>query len=216
MGSCASVLFKDVPKSGSRVSYCIARSNIVESDRELSAISVGPLTEQLTMHRVLVSACLLGERVRHNGEHKQSHDRILQRWLREGCVAPFCPEVAGGLPVPRPAAEIAEAMDGSSVLSGTGRVLDVNGRDVSAFFVAGAQQALEYARRESIRIAVLKEGSPSCGTSFIYDGTFTSQRVPGQGVTVALLRQAGIHAFNEFQFEAADQILIQLPQEDGP
>ncbi|MDD5560191.1 DUF523 domain-containing protein [Candidatus Methylomirabilis sp.] len=167
------------------------------------------------MHRVLVSACLLGERVRHNGEHKQSHDSVLQRWLREGRVVPFCPEVAGGLPVPRPAAEITEAGGRSSVLLGTGRVLDVNGRDVSAFFVAGAQQALEYTRRDSIRVAVLKEGSPSCGTSFIYDGTFTSRRVPGQGVTTALLRQAGIHVFNEFQFEEADRILAQLPQEVG-
>lgn len=168
------------------------------------------------MHRVLVSACLLGERVRHNGEHKQSHDNVLQRWLREGRVVPFCPEVAGGLPIPRPPAEIAEAADGSSVLSGTGRVLDVNGRDVSAFFIVGAQQALEYTRRESIRVAVLKENSPSCGTAFIYDGTFTSRLVSGQGVTAALLRQAGIHVFNEFQFEEAYRILAQLPQEDGP
>lgn len=82
-------------------------------------------------------------------------------------------------PIPRPPAEIAEATGGASVLSGTGRVLDVNGRDVSAFFVAGAQQALACARLESIRVAVLKEGSPSCGTSFTYDGTFTSRRVPG-------------------------------------
>jgi uncharacterized protein YbbK (DUF523 family) len=165
------------------------------------------------MRRVLVSACLLGERVRHNGEHTQSHDRVLERWLREGRVVPFCPEVAGGLPIPRPAAEIAEAAGGSSVLLGTGRVLDVIGCDVSAFFVTGARQALEYARRESIRVAVLKEGSPSCGSSFTYDGTFTSRRVPGQGVTAALLRQAGIHVFNEFQFEEADRLLIQLHQE---
>ncbi|MBZ0159632.1 MAG: DUF523 domain-containing protein [bacterium] len=165
------------------------------------------------MHRVLVSACLLGERVRHNGEHKQSHDSVLQRWLREGRVVPFCPEVAGGLPVPRPAAEIAEAAGGLSVLLGTGRVLDLNARDVSAFFVAGAQQALEFARLESIRVAILKEGSPSCGTTFVYDGTFTSRRVPGQGVTAALLRQTGIQVLNEFQFEEADRLLTQLPQE---
>jgi len=167
------------------------------------------------MYRVLVSACLLGERVRHNGEHTQNHDSVLQRWLREGRVVPFCPEVAGGLPIPRPPAEI-EATGGSSVLSGTGRVLDVNGRDVSAFFVAGAQQALDCARLESIQVAVLKEGSPSCGTSFIYDGTFTSRRVPGQGVTTALLRQAGLYVLNEFQFEEADRILTQLPPEGGP
>jgi uncharacterized protein YbbK (DUF523 family) len=120
------------------------------------------------------------------------------------------------LPVPRPVAEIAGATGGSSVLSGTGRVVDVNGRDVSAFFVAGAQQALECARLQSIRVAVLKEDSPSCGTSFIYDGTFTSRRVPGQGVTAALLRQAGIYVFNEFQIEEADRILTQLPQAGGP
>lgn len=168
------------------------------------------------MYRVLVSACLLGERIRHNGEHKQSHDSVLQRWLREGRVVPFCPEVAGGLPIPRLPAEIAGATGGSSVLSGIGRVLDVNGRDVSTFFVAGAQQALEYARLESIRVAVLKEGSPSCGTSFTYDGTFTSRRVPEQGVTAAILRQAGIHVLNEFQFEEADRILTQLHQEGGP
>lgn len=165
------------------------------------------------MHRVLVSACLLGERVRHNGEHKQSHDSVLHRWLREGRVVPFCPEVAGGLPVPRPAAEIAEAAGGLSVLLGTGRVLDLNARDVSAFFVAGAQQALEFARLESIRVAILKEGSPSCGTTFVYDGTFTSRQVPGQGVTAALLRQTGIQVLNEFQFEEADRLLTQLPQE---
>lgn len=70
------------------------------------------------MQRVLVSACLLGERVRHNGEHKQSHDSVLQRWLREGRVVPFCPEVAGGLPVPRPAAEI-------EVVSAKGRLAPV-------------------------------------------------------------------------------------------
>ncbi|CBE67778.1 MAG: DUF523 domain-containing protein [Candidatus Methylomirabilis oxygeniifera] len=168
------------------------------------------------MQRVMVSACLLGERVRHNGEHTQSHDSVLQRWLHEGRVVPFCPEVAGGLPIPRPAAEIAGAMGGLNVLSGTGRVLNLNGGNVSAFFVAGAQQALEYAQRKSIRVAVLKEGSPSCGTSFIYDGTFTSRRVPGQGVTTALLRQAGIHVLNEFQFEEADRILTQLSQEVRP
>jgi len=168
------------------------------------------------MQRVLVSACLLGERVRHNGEHKQSHDSVLQRWLREGRVVPFCPEVAGGLPIPRPPAEIAAATGGLSVLSGTGRVLDVNGRDVSAFFVAGAQQALECARLESIRVAVLKEDSPSCGTSFTHDGTFTSRRVPGQGVTAAILRQAGLHVLNESQIEEADRLLTQLPQEVRP
>ena len=60
------------------------------------------------MIRVLVSACLLGEKVRYNGADAASGSRILEDWVREGRVVPFCPEVAGGLGVPRPPAEIQE------------------------------------------------------------------------------------------------------------
>ena len=77
------------------------------------------------MEKILVSACLLGEPVRHNGAHKRSDDQILQRWIQEGRVVAVCPEIAGGLPVPRPAAEIAGGADGSNVLSGDANVFDV-------------------------------------------------------------------------------------------
>jgi uncharacterized protein YbbK (DUF523 family) len=163
------------------------------------------------MEKVLVSACLLGEPVRHNGAHKRSDDQILQRWIREGRVIAVCPEIAGGLPVPRPAAEIAEGASGSKVLTGDARVIDVNGLDVSHHFLSGADVALQTARAHGIRIAILKEGSPSCGSSFTYDGTFTSTRVPdNKGVTAALLQQEGIHVFSEAELTAAKMCLEQF------
>jgi uncharacterized protein YbbK (DUF523 family) len=163
------------------------------------------------MEKVLVSACLLGEPVRHNGAHKRSDDQILQRWIQEGRVVAVCPEIAGGLPVPRPAAEIAGGANGCSVLAGEASVIDVNARDVSHHFLSGANIALQTARAHGIRVAILKEGSPSCGSTFTYDGTFTSTRVPGnKGVTATLLQQEGIHVFSEAQLAEAEECLRQL------
>ncbi|HSP14930.1 MAG TPA: DUF523 domain-containing protein [Thermoanaerobaculia bacterium] len=162
------------------------------------------------MQSVLVSACLLGEPVRYNGGDKLIDHAILQRWLREGRVVSFCPEVAGGLSVPRPPAEIINGAGGLSVLAGNAAVIDSTGRDVSTQFIAGAQLALERARVLGIRVAVLKEGSPSCGTGFIYDGTFTGTKASSLGVTAALLQQAGVHVFNESQLSEANSVLMRL------
>ncbi len=160
------------------------------------------------MEKILVSACLLGEPVRHNGAHKRSGNDILRRWIEEGRVVAVCPEIAGGLPVPRPASEIVGGADGSRVLAGEVSVTDVDGRDVSRHFVNGANVALQAARANGIRIAILKEGSPSCGSGYTYDGTFTSTRVPGHhGVTAALLRDNGIRVFSEMQLAEAEECL---------
>ncbi len=159
------------------------------------------------MEKVLVSACLLGEPVRHNGAHKKSDHEILQRWIREGRVVAICPEVAGGLPVPRPPAEIAGGAGGARVLAGEAKVLANDGRDVSSCFVDGARQALALAQAHSIRVAVLKEGSPSCGSAYIYDGTFTSTRVADSGVTAAILRANGVRVFSELELASADALL---------
>jgi uncharacterized protein YbbK (DUF523 family) len=82
------------------------------------------------MVKVLVSACLLGERVRYNGADARCASDVLERWAREGRLVPFCPEVAGGLPVPRPAAEIGDG-DGRAVLLGAAAVRDGAGRDLT-------------------------------------------------------------------------------------
>ena len=148
------------------------------------------------MEKVLVSACLLGENVRYNGIVKNSESHVVTSWNRHGRVVAICPEVAGGLPVPRPCSEISGG-DGSQVLNGHKKVINSNGQDVTKYFLAGAQKALELATLWGIRVAILKEGSPSCGSGYIYDGSFSKIKKPGKGVAAALLEEKGIRVFNE-------------------
>ncbi|MNP21628.1 hypothetical protein D3C76_1142550 [compost metagenome] len=96
------------------------------------------------------------------------------------------------------------------MLDGGAQVLTVAGEDVSAAFLAGAQQALALVRRYDIRVAVLKAGSPSCGNRLTYDGTFTGVKVPGEGVTTALLRREGVQGFSELELEEAQRALAAL------
>ncbi len=158
--------------------------------------------------KVLISACLLGQPVRYDGR-ASGHPDLLQRWQAEGRVVPLCPEVAGGLPTPRPAAEIPGGQ-GGQVLDGQAQVLTASGEDVSAAFMAGAQLALALVRRHGIRVAVLKSGSPSCGNRQTYDGTFTGVKVPGEGVTTALLRREGVQVFSELELDDAERALASL------
>ncbi|MFJ4346126.1 DUF523 domain-containing protein [Pseudomonas sp. NPDC089401] len=158
--------------------------------------------------KVLVSACLLGQPVRYDGR-TSGHPDLLQQWQAEGRVVPLCPEVAGGLPTPRPAAEIPGGQ-GAQVLDGGAQVLTVSGEDVSAAFLAGAQVALALVRRHGISVAVLKAGSPSCGNRLTYDGTFSGVKVPGEGVTAALLRREGVRVFSELELEEARLVVAGL------
>lgn len=167
------------------------------------------------MEFVLVSSCLIGNPVRYDGGHKRSGSEVLQRWLNEGRVVPVCPEIAGGLPVPRPPAEIAGGAGGAAVLAGLTKVVDPAASDLSAQFMSGARYALEQAQVKGIRIAVLKEGSPSCGSSHIHDGTFSGTHVHGRGVTAALLASAGVCIFSEAQFDEAAELLRTLEMRDG-
>src|SRR4051794_8172850 len=140
------------------------------------------------MESILVSACLLGRPVRYDGTGKRSDHRVFERWRAEGRLVPVCPEVHGGLPVPRPPAEIRSGL-GGDVLDGRARVVTRGGEDVTAYFLEGARQALEQARANGVRMAILKESSPSCGVGRVYDGTFSGAAVPGEGVTTALLER---------------------------
>ncbi|GHE47541.1 hypothetical protein GCM10017673_56670 [Streptosporangium violaceochromogenes] len=144
-----------------------------------------------------MSACLMGRKVRYDGAAKPSGDALLAAWSQEGRLVPLCPEVEGGLPVPRPPAEIESGAGGAAVLAGAAKVLTPDGTDVTASFLAGAQAALAVARSFGVRIAILKEGSPSCGGLTVYDGTFRGRRVPGVGVTTALLELHGVSVFTE-------------------
>lgn len=154
------------------------------------------------MIRILVSACLLGERVRYDGRDAAHPHPVLERWAREGRLVPLCPEVAGGLGVPRPPAEIA-GEGGDQVLEGSARVLTCAGADVTGAFLRGARAALEAARAAGVRLAVLKDASPSCGTRSIHDGSFSGRTRPGRGVTAAMLDRQGIRVFGEDELDAA-------------
>jgi uncharacterized protein YbbK (DUF523 family) len=165
------------------------------------------------MQSVLVSACLLGHPVRYDGGRAGLESHVLRRWAAEGRVVAVCPEVAGGLPTPRPPAEISHPAGGSLVLEGQATVLDATGRDVTPSFVKGADHALDVARASDVRIAVLKDGSPSCGTTYTYDGSFSGRRVSAPGVTAARLRDAGVRVFSEAQLEEASLYLAHLEGE---
>ncbi|MDO9622461.1 MAG: DUF523 domain-containing protein [Pseudomonas sp.] len=157
------------------------------------------------MQKILVSRCLLGHRVRYDGG-AHGPFALLQRWQAEGRVVALCPEVAGGLMTPRPAAEIASGQ-GAQVLDGRLSVRTINGEDVTAAFVAGAEQALALVRQHGIRLALLKARSPSCGNRENYDGSFSGVKVAGEGVTAAALRRAGVQVFSEEELPAAEAAL---------
>ena len=154
------------------------------------------------MKKILVSACLLGHPVRYDGRSKALDNSDLDALLAQDRVISFCPEVAGGLPTPRAAAEI-HVGDGNSVIAKMARVKTGDGTDVTDSFLSGAQQALALCHEHGITVAVLTETSPSCGSGQVYDGSFNRSAVPGSGVTTALLRQHGIKVFNQHQLDAA-------------
>ncbi|MBO3759088.1 DUF523 domain-containing protein [Ciceribacter sp. L1K22] len=150
---------------------------------------------------ILISACLLGRPVRYDGKGKPLSHPAIERWSAEGRLVGFCPEQAGGLPTPRPPAEIENGMTGEDVLTGRARVIEITGGDVTAQFIAGGNKAVAYALERGCRYALLIDGSPSCGSGFIYDGSFSGARHEGQGVTVSLLRRAGIIVFSDREID---------------
>lgn len=153
--------------------------------------------------KILVSACLVGERVRYDGMVLVCKDRLLEYWQREDRVLAFCPEVAAGLTVPRSPAEIVGEGDGTAVLRGFAKVINRDGKEMTERFVIGAQKALEQVISQSIAFAVMKDGSPSCGSSYIYDGSFTGVPEAGKGVTAAFLEENGVRVFSEHQMAEA-------------
>lgn len=161
------------------------------------------------MIRILVSACLLGEAVRYDGEGFPPTDDRLLRWQREGRLVRICPEVAGGLTVPRPPAEIVGGT-GNDVWQGHAEVVTKTGAPISAAFRQGAKAALTTALSGGARLAILKARSPSCGIGHIYDGQFSGRLRQGDGVTAAYLLHHGIAVYSEEQLDEAAAHLARL------
>jgi uncharacterized protein YbbK (DUF523 family) len=151
----------------------------------------------MTKPKILVSACLLGRPVRYDGSAKTLVHQALERWKAEDRLVTLCPELAAGFSTPRPQAEIDGGQSGREVLSGRARVIEATGADVTDLYIVGAQAALLLAQANDCRFALLADGSPSCGSRFIYDGRFAGGKHAGAGVTTALLRENGIEVFAE-------------------
>lgn len=147
---------------------------------------------------ILVSSCLAGLEVRYKGTH--SLNEKIRKLVEEGKAVMACPEVLGGLPTPREPAEIVGG-SGEDVLDGKAKVIDKSGKDVTGFFIKGAYLTLEKAKEIKARTVVLKENSPSCGSSMIYNGKFNGEKIPGNGVTSALLKRNDIKVISEEELE---------------
>lgn len=149
--------------------------------------------------KILISACLLGQAVRYDGQDNARKVRawraVLQQWYQQDMLVPVCPEVLGGLPIPRPAAEIQNG-DGHQVIARQTGVKTITGENVTAAFIAGAERTLALAQKYQASCALLAARSPSCGKHVIYDGSFSGVLKDGMGVTVALLEQQGIRCYN--------------------
>jgi uncharacterized protein YbbK (DUF523 family) len=146
--------------------------------------------------KILISACLLGEKVKYDGGDNALHVNILEAWKNEGILVSLCPEVLGGLSVPRFPCE---------VVLGEQRVINTLGEDVTEAFFKGANEVLRIAKDEGVVIAILKARSPSCGKDTIYDGTFTSTKVNDSGITCKVLQEHGIAVFSEEELEEAQR-----------
>lgn len=137
---------------------------------------------------VLVSACLLGANCRYDGGGVL--DPVVRSLMEDAVLIPVCPEILGGLPTPRTPSERVK-----------NRVLAKDGRDVTAQFEKGAQEAWRLAELYRCRCAVLKERSPSCGSGQIYDGSHSGKLMAGDGITAKLLKKHGIRVFGESKIE---------------
>ena len=140
--------------------------------------------------KVMVSACLLGKNCKYNGGNNLNPD--LLRLLSGHTVIPVCPEVLGGLPVPRIPAEIVN-----------GAVVNREGISVDDAFRRGAEKALELAAAERPDLVILQSRSPSCGTRQVYDGTFSGTLVRGKGVFAEMAVNAGFRVMDAEEVLAA-------------
>lgn len=140
--------------------------------------------------RLLISACLLGFRCKYDGGANTLPAETQKALRARYELIPVCPEFAAGLPAPRPPCERRD-----------GRVVNVEGRDLTAEFEAGARVALALAGRFGCRKALLKERSPTCGSGAVYDGTFSHTVIPGDGIAAEALRAAGIFLRGESEAE---------------
>lgn len=140
------------------------------------------------MQKILVSACLVGDKVNYKGQGKYCPD--IEKLKEKFELVLFCPECEGGLKTPRLPNEIRGS-----------QVIRKDGKDVTREFNLGANKALALCKYLGISIAVMKENSPSCGSHMIYNGHFVDRKIKGMGVTAKLLKENGIDVYSEDEID---------------
>ncbi len=133
---------------------------------------------------IIVSACLLGCNCKYNGGN--NYCEKIEKLKEQYNIIDICPEVLGGLSTPRIPSEIVDD-----------KVINKEGLDVTNNYNIGANLALEKALENNCEIAILKAKSPSCGSGKIYDGTFTSTLIDGDGIATRLFKQHNIKVYTE-------------------
>ncbi|RRE70603.1 DUF523 domain-containing protein [Klebsiella pneumoniae] len=163
-------------------------------------------------NKLLVSACLMGFQVRYNGSEGTAGGDAVPL-AAGGRLVIHCPELAAGLPTPRLPAEILGGT-GGDVLAGRARIVESDGRDVTEHYQLAAWLALSAAREAGCQAALLTDGSPTCGSQFVYDGSFRGRRKAGAGVAADLLRAHGITVFSDGQIPQLLAWMAQKEQDD--
>ena len=146
--------------------------------------------------KVLISACLLGDNVKYSGGNNLTPELVTLLEKYNVKILKICPECFAGLPIPRVPSEIKET-----------KVFSKDGRDITEEFLSGAEKTFKIAKENQIDFAILKERSPSCGSSYIYDGSFSGKVIQGQGLTVRKLNEENIVIFSEENLEEIEKYL---------
>lgn len=138
------------------------------------------------MKKILVSACLLGHNVKYNG--KNNFNKFVDALKNKYEIIPICPEVDGGLSIPRIPSEIRN-----------NKVINQNNEDVTSFYLRGINRILDLIKNNKIEFIVLKEKSPACGVHFVYDGTFSHKLINGQGFLASHIANIPIYSENDIE-----------------
>ena len=138
------------------------------------------------MQNVLISACLLVVDCKYNGSNNKLDDEIINLLKEKYNLIPVCPEIMGGMPTPRNPIEIKD-----------GKVFDYDGEEFTKEFEKGSEEVVKLAKLYNPTIAILKENSPSCGSNYIYDGTFNHKKIKGMGIAARKLSEEYIKLFSE-------------------
>jgi len=144
---------------------------------------------------IIASACLAGIPCNYKGE--ATPDEQVIALIKEGLAFPVCPEILGGLTIPRSRTRIIEG-DGNAVLNRKkGLLITTDGKDVTKQLLKGAEFTLKVLRLLGIDTVILKQDSPSCGCGWTLSGLLEPTKIKGDGITAALLKREGIKVYPE-------------------